>query len=131
MLTKVGTGQLSYRVSRTCGPASPAGGTITQSVYFHGRQKGEDKNSEYKNTLGFEPRYSLAKQTLTYLHLTLRKYPIELYSPSKWRLVHLYQPLCSRRIALKFRKPSPDCATGGAPSSEATSKRVIKMQSLH
>ena len=52
-----------------------------------------------------------------YLHLTLRKYPMELYSPKRWRLVHLYQPLCSRRMALKFKKPSPDCATGGAPSS--------------
>jgi len=92
------------------------------------KQKVQTQN--YKNTLGFDPRYSLAKQTLIYLHLTLRKYPIELYSPSKWRLVHLYQPLCSRRMALKFRKPSPDWATGGAPSSEAKSKRGIKIKKV-
>jgi hypothetical protein len=55
---------------------------------------------------------------------------MELYSPSKWRLVHLYQPLCSRRIALKFKKPSPDCATGGAPSSEGKAKQGIKMQNV-
>jgi hypothetical protein len=33
-------------------------------------------------------------------------------------------------MALKFRKPSPDCATGGAPSSEAKSKREIKIQKV-
>jgi hypothetical protein len=33
-------------------------------------------------------------------------------------------------MALKFRKPSPDCATGGAPSSEAKSERGIKMQKV-
>jgi hypothetical protein len=90
----------------------------------------DSTNRNYKNTLGFDPQYLLAKQTLIYLHLTLRKYPIELYSPSKWWLVHLYQPLCSRRMALKFRKPSPDCATGGAPSSEAKPKHGIKMQKV-
>jgi len=138
--TEVRTRQLSYRVcnmfrpSWSCWRNNTAAGTTllqcAQSVCCHGRQQAEGTNSKYKNTLGFDPRYSLAKQTLIYSHLTLRKYPMELYSPSKWRLVHLYQPLCSRRMALKFRKPSPDCATGGAPSSEAKLKRGIKMQNV-
>jgi len=140
VLTEVRTRQLSYRVcnlfhsSWSCSTYNTTAGTTSpqyaQSVCCHGTQKAESTNSNYKNTLGFDPRYSLAKQTLIYLHLTLRKYPIELYSPSKWRLVHLYQPLCSRRMALKFRKPSPDCATGGAPSSEAKPKRGIKIQNV-
>lgn len=37
--------------------------------------------------------------------------------PSRCCAIHLYHPLCSLRISVKFRKPSGDCCTGGSVSS--------------
>lgn len=37
--------------------------------------------------------------------------------PNKCREMHLYHPLCSLLMAVKFRKPSGDCWTGGLLSS--------------
>lgn len=37
--------------------------------------------------------------------------------PNLCLAMHLYHPLCSRLIAVKFRKPSGVCCTGGVESS--------------
>lgn len=54
---------------------------------------------------------------MRYLHLTFKKYPIELNCALKYLAVHLYHPLCSCLIAEKLRYPSWDWTTGGGPSS--------------
>lgn len=45
--------------------------------------------------------------------------------PNRWRAMHLYHPLCSRRISVKFKKPSGVCWTGGLESSFCQTGRAF------